>query len=103
VDERLLKFACSLSWRVLTYYRLTTPMQPFSVEQHAEAGVALEKWRSYLLGECQHPGRYEHHVLMMDRLESSTVPELPGNINRYLLRSVDMDLVAGRQTSFVYV
>jgi hypothetical protein len=55
-----------------------------------------------VLEELPHPGQFEEHVLAMDELESATTTNLPPNINRYILRSVDMDVVAGERTVIVY-
>jgi hypothetical protein len=103
VDGRLLKFACSLSWRVALYYATTTPSTHLSPEQLAQSEEAMQVWREYLLDKRPHPGRFEQHILMLDRLASATIPDLPGNTNRYILRTVDMDIVAGAKTCFVYV
>jgi hypothetical protein len=38
----------------------------------------------------------------MDELQSSTVPNTPTGVNRYILRSVDTDVVTGDRTALVY-
>jgi hypothetical protein len=44
---------------------------------------------------------HEQHVIVLDAIQSFSGPELPANINRYFLRTVDMDVVSGKQTAFV--
>ena len=65
--------------------------------------MALVHWKRFLLGETSHPSRFEQHMLPFDRIESFTYPEMPPNINRYILRTVDIDTVhSGDKAAYVY-
>jgi hypothetical protein len=75
----------------------------FTSSQINEADKALETWRLFLLGQIKHPGKYQQHVLPFDIVSGSSMLELPTNINRYLLSSVDIDPVAGNHQALVYV
>ena len=70
-----------------------------------EALALLDKadqvWREVLLGERHHPSSHEQHVLPLDEIASAT-GELATNINRYLMRAVDMDIVRGGCNIFTY-
>jgi hypothetical protein len=59
-------------------------------------------WKDVLLDKKLHPGRFEQHLLSLDAIEGHTVSDLPSNMNRYLMRTIDMDLVHGGGTGFVY-
>jgi hypothetical protein len=101
-DSRLLKFAVSLSWRILTYYYGRGHLGNVAAKHIPRVQSALERWRKFLLGEVPHPAGYEQHLLPMDELESVSGFETPTNINRYIIRSVDMDVVSGTRSVFVY-
>jgi hypothetical protein len=49
-----------------------------------------------------HPGVFEQHLLPLDALRSTNVPGMPTNMNRYILRAVDMDIVLRGRTIAVY-
>ena len=96
-----LKFAVSVSWRVLKYGTLEG-ISHFSEEQLNFVEEALSTWKDYLFGVLPHPGRFEHHVLPLDRIASHSIPGISGFMNRYLLRSVDMDIIATESRAYVY-
>ncbi len=99
----MLRFAVSLSWRALqTYFEMG--LTHFSTKQIKDAQLALETWKLFLNGERSHPGRFEQHMVGLDLVKSYEGFELPPTINRYILRVVDIDIVAlGENESFVYV
>lgn len=97
----LLKFATSVSWRVLTFLKGKVlshyPLQHKDAVEHA-----LEVWREYLLSKRRHPGKHEQHILFLGAIKKHTFDELPTNINRYLLRVIDMDAIYTDDTAHVY-
>ena len=98
----MLKFAVSLSWRTLIYF-YEIGLDHFSPKQLGDAEKALEIWKQFLKGELSHPGQFEQHMMIMGLIEDFGGFELPPNINRYILRTVDMDVVSrGEKESFVY-
>jgi hypothetical protein len=99
----LLKFAVSLSWRALLYIKETAALGHFSEQLAEEAEKALTRWAAFLLGQEPHPGKYEQHMLPLDLIAGHTSDGMPPNINRYLLRSVDIDAVCSKSEAFVYV
>jgi len=96
-----LKFATSVSWRVLTFYE-NDGNDHLSLEQQKSAKKASETWRKFILGDIPHPGEFQQHILLLDAIESHTVPELSPFINRYFLSAIDMDVVSSSDYAFVY-
>lgn len=54
------------------------------------------------MGRRSTVGKFEQHLLPLDVIESTTVPELPPNFNRYFARNIEMDIVAGAGTFMTY-
>jgi hypothetical protein len=48
------------------------------------------------------PGAFELHLIPVDLLASANGLKLPPNMNRYLARAIDMDVVAKPGSAFVY-
>jgi hypothetical protein len=99
----LLKFAVSVSWRVLKYFIETRDIEHFSTDLQVKADNALSKWEDFLFDRCPHPAQYEQHMIIYDRLKSFNYPNMPSNINRYILCTVDIDAIsAGDKNGYVY-
>jgi hypothetical protein len=96
-----MKFAASVSWRILTYFS-QLGIKHFTEEQQQATQVALSTWRSFLLGESENPGAHELHMILLDRMADHTFSNLPKNFNRYLVRSIEPDVVRGKESIFVY-
>lgn len=99
----LLKFSVSMSWRVLSY------IQEYGNIDHLSSGLvktatdAREKWASFLLGHSPHPAQFEQHIILLDEIASHKGGDLPPNINRYLLRTVDIDVAGSESDACVFV
>jgi hypothetical protein len=79
-EDWLVKFAVSVSWRVLTYLKYVKDdsriddsielnrfyKTPLESEFHNDADDALETWRQYLLDERNDVGRFSQHILVMN-------------------------------------
>ena len=101
--EWLLRFCVSVSWRVLQLNKEEAPLTGYEPEALERIDKALNVWKDFLLGQRPHPGSFQQHLLPLGPIESASEPgDLPTNINRYLMRTIDMDLVRGRTTNFVY-
>lgn len=99
----LSRFAAAQSWRVLRAYSLRNALSDhFSPPLLRAVERALARWKDFLLGRAQHPGSYELHALRVDIIQAGATHDMPPNINRYLARAVDLDVVAGQKTAFVY-
>lgn len=99
-----LKFAASVSWRVLTFYHENSDISHFDEKQLQEAAIALEHWEKFLKGLILHPARFEQHLIPLDFVESISGVGIRWSpfINRYLTRTIDMDVVAFDHSAIVY-
>jgi hypothetical protein len=100
-EEWLAKFAASLVWRVL-FVMKAEGLKNLSDSQLRLADLALEVWRKFIRGERDNPGSFELHLLPVDFVDASKNNSLPANFNRYLTRSIEMDIVAKKGSAFVY-
>lgn len=97
----LLKFAVSISWRVLLFCSdLGFPQM--KTEQGKSIAVAGGTWRKFLLGKIESPKQFEQHLLPMDVVDNNRLFNNSPYINRYLLSTIDLDLVIWESTIFVY-
>lgn len=101
-EDWMLKFCVSVSWRVLSMFIEDGLLGHLSNTQQSAAELALKRWGAFMLGDEQHPGKYEQHFIPLDSFGSSNGGEVPVNINRYLLRAVDLDVVPASDMAFVY-
>lgn len=97
-----MKFAVSVSWRCLMLAR-ELGLSHFSEDQRSLVDEALETWRAFLLGEAEHPGAFEQHLVLCDHLAEHTCHDLPSNFNRYLLRSVELQPIRTDGHAFIFV
>jgi|WetSurMetagenome_2_1015567.scaffolds.fasta_scaffold317249_1 hypothetical protein len=97
-----LKFAVSVSWRVLLYYRNLHDLQHFSQSQKLAAYKALDSWKSFLLGNLPDPEEFEQHLLPVDVIEKYSGSKISPFLNRYLARDVHMDVPCSDHRAYVY-
>jgi hypothetical protein len=97
-----LKYAVSVSWRVLRY-GLYKGINNFNSEQLEAAKKAEEVWREFLLGIRKHPGDFYQHLVPLNIIESINFPRPSALLNRYILRSTDLDIPSNDEIAFVYV
>jgi hypothetical protein len=98
----LLKFCISVSLRVLWLYKKETTFSDWPPELLERMKEAEATWKAVLIGQRQHPGVFEQHILPLEGIESHNHPSMPTGINRYLMRTIDTDMAHGRRTAFVY-
>lgn len=98
----LLRFCTSISWRVLKHCKGLNPEHRYTPEEDRDAAEAETVWREFLRGTRNGVGRFEQHLLPLDILESTTVPDLADNINRYLTGYIDMDIAGTSKTMMTY-
>ncbi len=97
----LSKYCVSVSWRVLTFLR-QDKLSHFSPAMIEAADSALTTWRQVLLDEKPHPGKHQQHMLLLDLVHEHTFSEIPPNLNRYILRTVDIDAACTSREAFIY-
>jgi hypothetical protein len=101
-DEYLIKFATSLSWRVLLFSEedgRNATLAPFHQDNIKKA---LERWRLFLNDEEDNPGVYEQHMLPLGPIDDFDGPTPASGINYYFLRSISMDLLRNDRNAIVF-
>lgn len=101
----MLKFATSVSWRALTWHKKKAAENNVSGRGTAsQIDQALLAWKCFMLNETPNPGKYEQHMLPMDRLDAATnCSELPTNINRFLTRGAYINLVTDEKSRPLFI
>ncbi|TPN36625.1 hypothetical protein FKO01_08640 [Mesorhizobium sp. B2-3-3] len=67
-------------------------MAEFSDEQRDLIESALNTWSRFLNGEASSPGIHEQHFWQMGAISEHSMPDMPTNANRYLMRAMHMDI-----------
>ena len=101
-EEWTLKFAVSVSWRVLLFFLNEDGDSIFNPLQQKLAANALRTWRRFLLGKINSPGRFEQHLLPVDVIASYQGPQISPYLNRYLVRNIHIDLISTEKSAYVY-
>jgi hypothetical protein len=97
----LAKFCASVCWRVLFIFR-GLGINNFSNDQNTLANEALRTWSHFMHDRAPNPGTFELHLLPIDLIADTTCSDLPPNLNRYLVRAIEMDAVSSNKSAFVY-
>ena len=100
--EWLLKFCVSISWRVLRYARGRNKDAQYTDIQRSLMDDAEMRWRAFLKDEAPHPGAFEQHLLISDVIESTTIRDLPNNMNRFMTGAVTLDIVGSQQSLMTF-
>jgi hypothetical protein len=101
--EWAMRFAVSVSWRVLVFnMELTGPIDHLSEQQLQATSAAERQWRAFLVGETPHTAQYQQHLVVLDLIDSHTTPGLSPFINRYIARVNDMDVIASPVSALTY-
>jgi hypothetical protein len=99
----LAKFAAAQSWRTLRAYQLRDALDDYLPPRLlTQVPKALDRWKAFLLDQHPHPAKFELHVLRLDIIQSTDIPDLPPMMNRYLYRAVDQDVPTSQTSAFVY-
>ena len=97
------RFCTSVSWRVLAHYLDNKYVRHLSSRLLLRATETECLWRQFLLGAGPIPEGTEQHFLPLGSIQTITHSNCPHNINRYILRSIDMDVASNKRDSvFVY-
>jgi hypothetical protein len=98
----LLRFCVSISWRALLRAKEKNFADFTDVDRHA-ASSALNMWREFMWDRAAHPGPFEQHLLIFEDVASYGPGSLPANMNRYALRSIEVDIASADQFGFTFV
>lgn len=101
-SDWLLKFCVSISWRVLLLAKEKTSFADFSEAERLAAEAALHAWREVIRGRAPHPGPFEQHLLIVEDISSYCGHTPPANINRYGMRSIEMDVGRSNELGFTF-
>ena len=102
-ESWLLKFAVSVSWRVLTWYK-ADELSEISEEGKGLIAKALQTWKAFLLNQRPTPGSFEQHMILLDVIKSvQNINSLPPNWNRFMIRGRHINLAhADGQPQYIY-
>ena len=98
----MLKFATSVSWRVLRVFAANDGLAGFPEHIMTEVDDTLREWSLFLLGDRPHPGRHEQHMFVADIVEHASVANAPPNISRYLARAIDPYVAHTQDSAITY-
>jgi hypothetical protein len=101
-DEYFRKFAVSVSWRVLAYGQQKLGLKNFRGRHGWQLNDTLETWKDYLLCGRTDIGSHSIHLVPFCGVVEHTMENVPSNINRYLMRAVEMDVVVSDENAFTY-
>ncbi|MFM2588225.1 hypothetical protein [Vibrio sp. TBV020] len=96
------KFAASLSWRTLTYVRHQSKIDNHSENYLKTIEAAQNGLASFLLGQDDNLYSFEQHVYQVGTVKSDGGLDLPANINRYMLRTIAMDIIGNDEMILTY-
>lgn len=97
-----LRFAVSVSWRVLIYHFNQYGLTSLTNGQKTKANEALEIWRRFLLGELPNPGQFEQHLLPFNLIKEHPGFSISPFMNRYIMNTLDMSILYSERSVTVY-
>ncbi len=98
----MLKFATSVSWRVLRVFAATGGLSGFPDHILTKVDDALQQWARFLLGHQPDPGPHEQHMFLADVVEGSSIANVPPNISRYLARAIEFYVAHSQDSAISY-
>ena len=98
----MLKFATSVSWRVLRVFAANGGLSGFPKHVEIQINDALHEWAQFLLGNRPDPGRHEQHMFVVDVVGGTSIANAPPNISRYLARAIDLDVARNQDSAMSY-
>jgi len=102
-SDWLIKFAISVSWRILIYHKIKGGFPHLSDIQIAYSEKALSSWRNFLLGRTDNIGNFEQHLIPVGIIKSYREDNsLSPYLNRYFVGSVDTNLLRTPNTCLIY-
>ncbi len=88
----LLKFAVSISWRGLTFLKITEEVEPKLSHLKSKIDDPLNCWHDFLSGKSSSPGKYPQHLIPI-QINPNPKNELDVQLNKYLEGTVNFGLV----------
>ena len=97
----LLKFCVSISWRVLMFHREMDSFDDYSEANLDSLGRAEFVWKEFLRGNRSNRDPFSQH-LFISRKGMQAEEGMAANINHYIFRTTDMDVVLSPVKPLVY-
>lgn len=97
----LARFCVSVCWKLLLFRSRDRGFDEFPPAVQRGCDSAMAGWRSFLLGDADHPGAHRVHILLLHRPGLVEGLEYPNNLHRYLLRALDPTLPFTKKGAFV--
>lgn len=97
----MLRFCTSISWRVLLHYREQKELDGWDADSLKLVDKAEKAWRNFLLKRSPHVRPFRQHLLPLEGIVESSF-KVASNINRYLLRTVDIDILKGSHSIYTF-
>lgn len=103
-NELLKKFIISVNWRIGNYHLNKEMKYKISAKDEALIRKAFTNWKKFIKGNFFAGKEYEHHIFFLDKLDKRENVLLTGlnNINTYYLRTIDSEIVVGRESIYIY-
>lgn len=98
----MLKFAVSVSWRLLAYGNERRGLSHFRGRHTAAVTETLQTWQEYLLDCRDDVGEHQIHLLPLSGIVEHSASGVPKSINRYLRRAVEIDVGVSDTEAFTY-
>lgn len=73
----MLKFATSVSWRVLRVFDASGYLAECNDHITTRFNHALSEWSRFLLGDAPHPGSHEQHIFLVGEINYTSISNMP--------------------------
>lgn len=98
-----MKCLASISWRVLLFHSLSQGLVNLSAPKAIEESKrALERLRLFIMNKLSSPEPYIQHLLPMEIIENHTTPEISPFLNRYIVSTLDHDVIGSKDSAYIY-
>lgn len=102
-ENWLIKFSVSISWRVLTFFKIKNYLSHFNPDLLISVDNALNAWKDFLVEKTVQISEFEQHMLSFPAITNNqNLSNLPTNINQYIKRSIDMDVVCSVNEAYTF-
>lgn len=98
----LAKFCASVSWRTLTYIVAKNQTMVVEEEYVRFRNKAEKRLRNFLLGTSSNLYENEQHLFPLDEIKYTTIVNAPTHLNRYVLRTIAMDVIGNTNVNYIY-
>ena len=100
--EWMAKFCASLAWRIVVFGQRLNALPDLRPIELEALEKALSIWKLFIEGAAPNPSEFELHVLPAGLVGETSVPDMPNNFNRYMTRTVDVDVAVFDKRAFTF-